>query len=144
MKFPLALRRLLIGYLVLHILAAGIFVLVLTRIVRNQMIRDAQARMGAMATMLSEHIDELDDGINADSLNNHLKQLGEKTNFRFTLIRNDGVVVADSITGTRDIGPHGTREEILIAKQETTGFSQRYSDTLEKPMMYFALSLIHI
>ena len=33
MKFPLALRRLLIGYLVLHILAAGIFVLVLTRIV---------------------------------------------------------------------------------------------------------------
>ncbi len=142
MKFPLALRRLLIGYLVLHILAAGIFVLVLTRIVRNQMIRDAQARMGAMATMLSEHIDELDDSINADSLNNHLKQLGEKTNVRFTLIRNDGVVVADSTTGTRDIGPHGTREEILIAKRETTGFSQRYSDTLEKPMMYFARTYV--
>ena len=138
MKFPLALRRLLIGYLILHILAAGVFVLVLTRIVRNQMIRDAQSRMSAMATMLSEHIDELDDGINADNLNNHLKRLGNKTSMRFTLIRNDGVVVADSITGTRDIGPHDTREEVLIAKRKDVGFSQRYSNTLEKPMMYLA------
>ncbi|MFK7767430.1 MAG: ATP-binding protein [Mariniblastus sp.] len=138
MKFPLALRRMLIGYLVLHLLAVGFFVLVLTYIVRNQMIRDAQSRMSTMTSMLSEHISELKDEFDEDSLLDHLTRLGKKTDMRFTLIRNDGTVAVDSITGVRDIGPHGTREEILLAKDEEVGFSERYSTTLEKPMMYFA------
>ena len=56
LRFPRAVRRLLLGYLILHLLAAGFFVLVLARLVRNQMTRDAQATMNAMTTMLAEHI----------------------------------------------------------------------------------------
>ncbi len=138
MRFPRALRRLLLGYLILHLLTAGIFVLVLTRIVRNQMIRDAEARMDAMTILLCEHIEELDQGLDDPSLAEHVKKIGEKTSMRFTLITSDGVVVTDSITGPRDIGPHGTRKEVLLAKKEGTGFSQRYSETLDKPMMYLA------
>lgn len=138
MRFPRALRRFMLGYLILHLLTAGFFVFVLTRIVRNQMIRDAQSRMSAMTTMLVEHIDELGDGLTDTTLPDHLKRLGEKTNMRFTLITTGGVVVADSNTGTRDIGPHGTREEILLAKVNDIGFAERFSSTIEKPMMYFA------
>jgi two-component system phosphate regulon sensor histidine kinase PhoR len=64
-------------------------------------------------------------------------QIGEKTKKRFTLISAEGVVVAASKTGTRDIGPHGTREEVLLAKEHGVGFSQRHSDTLGEQMMYW-------
>ena len=138
MRFPRALHRLLLGYLVLHLLTAGIFVLVLTRIVRNQMKLDTRARMNAMATMLAEHVEGLAQGLDDPSLPRHLKTLGEETNMRFTLITVDGVVVCDSITGTRDIGPHGTRQEVLIAKKNGVGFSERHSSTLDQQMMYLA------
>lgn len=138
MRFPRALRRLLLGYLILHLIAAGIFVLVLTQLVRNQMVRDARSQMEAMTTMLAEHIDELDDKMRSASLPKHVKQIGEKTEMRFTLITEDGIVVADSITGTKDIGPHGNREEILAADRHGVGFSQRHSDTLNQSMMYLA------
>jgi two-component system phosphate regulon sensor histidine kinase PhoR len=91
-----------------------------------------------MTTMLAEHVDGLADGFQDLGLPRHLKILGEKTNMRFTLITDQGVVVADSITGTQDIGPHGTREEVLIAKENGVGFSERYSSTLDQQMMYLA------
>ncbi len=138
MKFPRALRRLLLGYFILHLIAAGIFVLVLTQLVRNQMVRDTRSQMEAMTTMLVEHIGELDDTFDSESLPAHVKQIGEKTQMRFTVITADGVVVADSITGTQDIGPHGSREEVIVASREGVGFSQRNSDTLNQSMMYLA------
>lgn len=138
MRFSRALRRFLLGYLILHLLTVCVFVLVLTRIVRNQMIRDTQSRMSAMTTMLAEHVNQLEDGLNNPNLADQLKRMGDQTSMRITVITADGIVVADSITGTRDIGPHGTREEVLLAKSEGIGFSQRYSSTLDEPMMYFA------
>ena len=138
MKFPRALRRLLLGYLILHLVAAGIFVLVLTQLVRNQLMRGTQSQMEAMTTMLVEHVNELDDDLNSATLPDHVMRIGDRTQMRFTLITADGVVVADSITGTKDIGPHGSREEVLAASRDGVGFSQRHSDTLNQSMMYLA------
>ena len=138
MIFPRTVRRFLIGYLVLHLLAAGFFVLMLSRITRDQMILAAKSKMGAMTLLLAEHIDELEDGIDDKTLPMHIKRIGEKSETRVTLIKPDGSVVADSITGNRDIGSHATRTEVLSAKANGSGFSERYSATLAKPMMYFA------
>jgi len=138
MIFPRTVRRFLVGYLILHLLAAGFFVLVLTRITRNQMILAAKSKMGAMTLLLTEHIDELEGGVEDETLPMHIKRIGEKSETRVTLIKPDGVVVADSITGNRDIGSHATRAEVLSAKANGSGFSERYSATLQKPMMYFA------
>ncbi len=71
-----------------------------------------------MAAMLADYVDQLEDGLNDASLPQTLAQLGQQTNVRLTLIDKDGVVVADSETGTRDIGPHGTREEVLTAESQ--------------------------
>ena len=138
MIFPRTVRRFLVGYLILHLLAVGIFVLVLSRITRDQMILAAKSKMGAMTLILAEHIDGLESGIDTETLPAHIKSVGEKSETRVTLIKSDGVVVADSITGDRDIGSHATRTEVLMAKESGYGFSERYSATLEKPMMYFA------
>lgn len=138
MKFPRTVRRFLIGYLILHIIAAGIFVVVLSRIARHQMIAATQSKMDAMTLVLAEHIEDLDDGLGNPELPAHVKRVGDRSEMRVTLIKSDGTVLADSVTADRDIGPHATRREILAAQAEGTGFSERYSSTLDKPMMYFA------
>ena len=138
MKLPRTVRRFLIGYLILHMLAAVIFVIVLSRITRNQMIAATKSKMSAMTLVLAEHIEELDDGFENPGLPAHVKRVGEKSGLRVTLIKSDGSVVVDSVKMDQDIGPHATRQEILSAQNNGTGFSERYSSTIEKPMMYFA------
>ena len=97
MNFPRTVRRFLIGYLVLHLLAAGFFVLVLSRITRHQMINAAKSKMGAMALILAEHIDGLEVGMEDKTLPTHIKRIGEKSDTRVTLIKPDGSVVALSL-----------------------------------------------
>ena len=77
---------------------------VLSRMTRSQMILAAKSKMGAMTLLLAEHIDELEGGIEDKTLPAHIKRIGEKSETRITLIKADGAVVTDSITGDRDIG----------------------------------------
>ena len=91
-----------------------------------------------MAIMLGEHVVELDKDLQNDGLPEYLERIGEKTDFRFTLVNAEGTVVADSETGSEDIGPHGNRPEIQSATVNNPGFSERFSDTLKIPMMYLA------
>jgi len=138
MRFTRAVRRLMLGYFILHLLTAGLFIFVLSQIVRNQKINDIEAEMQSVAFMLAGHIEDLENGLEDEALVGHLKRLGKLTNMRFTLITAEGNVVADSVKGTQEIGPHGSREEVLIAKKEGWGFTQRYSETLRVNMMYGA------
>lgn len=138
MRFPRAMRRLLLGYLVLHLLAAGLFVFVLATMVRSQMVHDSKQKMDAVASLLIEHIDELEMKLCDVSLPDYVQRIGQETGMRFTLILVDGDVVADSATGVEDIGLHHTREEVLESKDAGVGFSQRFSETLDTQMMYLA------
>lgn len=128
----------MLGYFILHLLTAGLFILVLSQFVRNQKIDDIEAKMQSVASMLAGHIEDLENGLDNESLVGHVKRLGNLTKMRFTLITSEGNVVVDSVKGTEEIGPHGDREEVLLAKQEGWGFAQRYSDTLSVNMMYGA------
>ena len=137
-RIPKALRKFLLGYFVLHLLATGLLVWILTAVVRERMIEDARQRMTAMAQILAEHINTLDSGFLAPSLPNHLRALGLETQYRYTLITEQGEVVCDSETGVADIGFHGDRPEVQLAEKDGIGFSERFSKTLEMPMMYLA------
>ena len=140
MKTPRVLSRFLIGYLLLHLLAATIFVSVSSRATRDQMVENTKDKMESLALILQAHVQELPDGLQDDSLLPHVLKLGKQTNFRFTLIDSDGNVLADSEKGDQDIGLHLDRPEVIQAKTDDIGFSSRFSDTLQKPMMYLAIS----
>lgn len=133
------LYRFLIGYLILHLIMAGIFVVVVSRGTRRQMIVEAQSEMQSLARMLSSYIRELPEQIDDPAVVDFLKQVGTETQFRYTVINEHGAVLADSEKGIEDIGPHGTRPEILQAGKGEVGFSERFSTTLETPMMYLAI-----
>ncbi len=139
MYFPRAFRRFFIGYLLLHLLAAVLFVWVLAAVVRTQMKTAAKEKMNAMALMLREHVAVQPNGLRAESLLEHVESIGNETGYRFTLIDSTGEVTCDSRTGRKDIGPHGDRPEISAAKKESIGFAERYSETLKTPMLYLAI-----
>lgn len=69
-----------------------------------------------------------------------LKTVLDEKQGRFTVIQKDGVVIAD--TGdvpVTALDNHSDREEIIEAKEEGTGYSIRYSETLKENMLYVAI-----
>lgn len=60
---------------------------------------------------------------------------------RITLITADGKVLSDSERDPESMDDHSNRPEILQAKMQGTGVSQRFSRTLSKNMHYLALRI---
>ena len=67
-----------------------------------------------------------------------IKAFAEQSHTRFTLIRSDGVVLADSDEDPLLMDNHASRPEILAANYHTCGVATRYSNTLKTKMMYLA------
>ena len=139
MNTPRVLTRFLIGYLLLHLVAATVFVSISSRSTRYQMVKNTQDKMKSLALMLQAHVQELPAGLKNDSLVHHVLKLGQQTDFRYTVIDADGNVLADSEKGNQNIGSHLDRPEIIQSKTNQIGFSNRFSHTLQKPMMYLAI-----
>ncbi|MEY8352254.1 ATP-binding protein [Lachnospiraceae bacterium 54-53] len=69
-----------------------------------------------------------------------LKDILSENHSRFTIIRMDGSVVADTEDiSTASLDNHRNREEVKAALTEGVGTSRRYSETLKESMLYVAL-----
>lgn len=68
-----------------------------------------------------------------------LKRLGRQTGTRMTIVAEDGTVLGDSDEDPDVMDNHRDREELLDARSEGIGVSQRPSPTLSIPMMYVAV-----
>jgi len=80
------------------------------------------------------------DDINAADL--FANELGSATNSRVTFIKNDGQVIGDSELDFDEISiidNHGNRSEVIDALKNGTGWSSRYSSTLNQELLYFAI-----
>jgi two-component system phosphate regulon sensor histidine kinase PhoR len=75
----------------------------------------------------------------ATELQERLVTLGRETDTRFTVIRPDGRVVADSQHDPSGMDDHSQRPEILDAVREGQGTSTRRSDTLHARLLYVAV-----
>jgi len=76
----------------------------------------------------------------ADSL---ADKLGNASDSRVTLILNNGVVVGDSdveLQSIVNLDNHGNRDEIKEALAFGKGWSSRYSDTIGRQLLYFAIT----
>jgi two-component system phosphate regulon sensor histidine kinase PhoR len=70
-------------------------------------------------------------------------KLGNASNSRVTLILNNGVVVGDSdveLESIANLDNHANRDEIKEALVSGKGWSSRYSDTIGKQLLYFAIT----
>lgn len=73
------------------------------------------------------------------SLDSICHQLGTKSLMRITIILNDGSVIGDSDYESHLMDNHVNRPEVEIALNGKVGSSIRYSDTIEKDLLYVAV-----
>ncbi len=69
-------------------------------------------------------------------------RMGRATGARITVVGADGTVLGDSslsLEGVRKVENHADRPEIRAAFEEGRGTSRRYSDTVEREMLYLAV-----
>lgn len=76
-----------------------------------------------------------------DSIQTTVSRLAEKGKVRITVILPDGTVLADSHENPVEMENHIDRPEVQSALQTGSGHNVRYSATLERQMLYTALTL---
>jgi two-component system phosphate regulon sensor histidine kinase PhoR len=74
-------------------------------------------------------------------LQDRMERLGRELTTRITLIESDGQVVADSDEQPSQMENHANRAEIQEARDRGFGSATRFSETIGKPMKYYALRL---
>jgi two-component system phosphate regulon sensor histidine kinase PhoR len=85
-------------------------------------------------------------GIEGGALDAEADRLGRYSASRVTLIDADGRVVGDSTQTLQDLVTlenHGSRPEVIAARDGSTGTSQRYSTTVDTDMLYVAVRAAH-
>ena len=76
------------------------------------------------------------------NLKERVDAFSQASNSRITFIRADGKVTADSDVPYQEVGlldNHGSRPEIIAARENGIGWSKRFSATLQQEMIYLAL-----
>ena len=135
------LWKLYAGYALLILLTAGIVGGLVGLQIARRTSTETDRRLESEAILLRHvALDRL--GTERETeLQTRVRTLGQAIGTRFTVIRADGVVVADSDKQPELMDNHGERPEVLQADAGGIGTASRYSATLDQHMRYLALSL---
>jgi len=129
------------GYLFI-ILALFAFVILFSfNTIRHHYLEALSQRLQNISAALKPAVLPLLDTEHADALNSLLKNVGQETDARITVIDARGVVLADSQEDPKKMENHGTRPEVIEAGSGKTGQALRFSSTKNQEMLYVAIPL---
>lgn len=116
------------------VLILAILGVVLNRTLESALVDDLTASLERQAKAVRQ-------AIPADSGTRQgwARSLGRELGLRITLIRSDGVVLADSWSDPSGMENHAGRPEVRAALAGATGVASRTSDTVHQPFRYVAL-----
>ena len=135
------LWKLYAGYVALILLSTIVVGVLVSNQVEEETLIEIERSLDVRAALLSDVASE------SFSLSSHLqvqerfRTLGDKTNTRYTIIKSDGTVIADSEENPGTMDKHANRPEVLAARSHGFGMATRFSNTIDTNMMYFALSV---
>ena len=78
-----------------------------------------------------------------ENLQQVIQDIRTLTTTRITVVALDGVVYADTHKNPNKMENHSNRDELIQALRNREGDSQRYSDTLNISMLYYAFRIQH-
>ncbi len=110
---------------------------------RSFFYKTTQSELYERTSMFSGRFTQLllDRQDSSQNIQSAVDQLAAQGNIRITVILPEGTVIADSHENAAAMENHGDRPEIQTALNEGRGHNLRYSDTLEKQMLYTAIEL---
>ena len=106
---------------------------------KQQTLSELEKKAKLLVTSVGS-LNKFDDIKSADSFAN---ELGSASNSRITFIKNNGQVIGDSELDFDEINiidNHGNRSEVIDALKNGTGWSSRYSSTLNQELLYSAFT----
>ena len=110
--------------------------------VRATYVDDLENRLEHDAALVAEATVRFFDGrSNIKDIKETGERLGKAVDGRVTIVAEDGTVLADTWENTAVMGNHTGRREISAALTTGIGRSTRYSDTVEREMMYAAVPI---
>ena len=131
--------RLYAGFAVVILFSILIVGLMVQRQIEQASLRDISNNLSSQAFILQQSFANTGQQTQSQ-IQKTLKQIGQRTDTRVTLLTKDGVVIADSEFNASEMDNHRYRPEIIAANTADIGQSRRYSKTLQKPMLYVAVS----
>ena len=137
--------KMFFAYTGLILLAIGVCVVVVSGWQEEQLVERIRRRLHDSATLLASDLSNLLSTESSEQLQLRIRSLGGQTKTRYTLVANDGRVLADSeqttLAEVSAMENHLSRPEFVAARREGTGVSRRISPTLGIPFLYFALEI---
>ncbi|CAM2067557.1 PAS domain-containing protein [Sulfidibacter corallicola] len=100
--------------------------------------RQTEAELRNSAVLVSARMADRESTENFLDLDRDFKQLRHQLAHRITIIREDGLVVADTDFDIARMDNHSDREEIREALAGQEAVSRRFSDTLQRKMLFVA------
>jgi len=133
------LWKLFSGYVVLILLYTILVGVLVSRQVEEETLLEIEQSLDVRASLLRALA--LESFSSNTKIQKRIRTLGLNTNTRFTIIKPDGTVFADSEENPATMDNHANRPEILAARSHGHGITTRFSDTVNKKMMYYALPI---
>ena len=131
--------RLYAGFAVVILFSILIVGLMVQRQIEQASLRDISNNLSSQAFILQQSFANTSQQTQSQ-IQQTVKQIGQRIDTRVTLLTKDGVVIADSEFSAEEMDNHRYRPEIIAANTSKIGQSRRYSKTLQKPMLYVAVS----
>lgn len=130
------------SYLILVLVAVIATGWYATRAMRLFYMTQIRQELLHQTTLLIPHLHPLLAPLQPEALDELCKRLGRDLPSRFTVVLPDGSVVADSEADPAMMENHGSRAEIIQAREGQVGTAVRFSETIRRHMMYLAVPLV--
>lgn len=135
MNRPTLFGRLVVTYLAVSLLGLLILGLLLDALLERRAVSSLEDRLLAEARSVKESVRETE----GSALQTRIRELGNASGTRLTVIRSDGVVLADSVHDPQKMVNHASRPEVRSSLQGAIGRDERVSGTTGLPYLYVTL-----
>jgi methyl-accepting chemotaxis protein len=135
------LWKLLASYVVVILVATAIIWYLVARRIEQDAVQETEKSLQSQAMLLRAIAAPALENPSASSIQNRVMTLGKDSHTRLTVIRADGVVIADSEADPSQMENHGERLEVKAAQSEGIGTNTHLSRTVGYRMMYLAVAV---
>jgi len=129
------------GYFLIILLLSSLVFFFSSKTIRSYYIETLTSNLKNLGIAIENDVKPFINKGEFDRMDTFIKRLGKKIHTRITIIRPDGLVLADSEKDPKTMENHKGRPEVKMALKGEMGHSLRFSVTVKQEMLYVALPI---
>ncbi len=129
------------AYLAIILISIGSIVWIFSRMMYNSYLEMVRERLSASAFSMRHSVAAMVGDRRLEALSTHIREIAAVNKMRITVVADDGEVIAESTMDPLYMENHIGRPEVKSALEGKPSFETRYSGTITKETLYFAIPL---